>query len=158
MNEQYYVSLACVCEALVSNNLLNYIPEPQKHQYAKELIEQCNHQSCCSYTQIPSNAKLEFTLLRTISSAWPRPRIDTISIQQYWQENSDTVYQQHPSPLYIHMKNSPMVKVYFLLGFFLHHIGGQRGGLHHSVVELCSSIFSSLPCFCPVYRSSPNLK
>ena len=40
----------------------------------------------------------------------------------------------------------------------VHCIGGQRGARHHSVLGLCSWVFSSLPCFCPFYRSSPNLK
>ena len=40
----------------------------------------------------------------------------------------------------------------------VHCIGGQRRGCHHSVVGLCSWVFSSLPCLCPFYRSTPNLK
>ena len=43
------------------------------------------------------------------------------------------------------------------LGMQVHCIGGQRGGHHHSVGQ-CYWVFSSLPCFCTFYRSSPNLK
>ena len=44
------------------------------------------------------------------------------------------------------------------LGMQVHCVGGQRWGSHHSLVGLCSRVFSSLPCFCLFYRSSPNLK
>ena len=35
------------------------------------------------------------------------------------------------------------------LGMQAHCAGGQSGRHHHSVVGLCSWVFSSLPCFCP---------
>ena len=39
----------------------------------------------------------------------------------------------------------------------MHCIGGARGRHHHSIVGLWFWVFSSLPCFCPFYRSSPDL-
>ena len=44
-------------------------------------------------------------------------------------------------------------------GMQVHCIGGQRGGRHHSIVQLVVfSSFLSLPCFCPFYRSIPSMK
>ena len=43
-----------------------------------------------------------------------------------------------------------------IIGMQVDCVGDQRGGRHHSVVRKCSSVFSSLPCFCTFYRYIPT--